>query len=75
LEILAGVPSVVYGYFALTMVTPFLQEIIPDLAGFNALGPGIVMGVMILPIVASCAAIRIFGNCGVRHSGNFQGNR
>ena len=53
LESLAGVPTVVYGYFALLFVTPLLQRIIPDLAGFNALGPGIVMGIMILPLVSS----------------------
>jgi phosphate transport system permease protein len=53
LEILAGVPTIVYGYFALLFVTPLLQRIIPDLAGFNALGPGIVMGIMILPLVSS----------------------
>ena len=55
LEILAGVPTVVYGYFALLFVTPVLQRVIPDLAGFNALGPGIVMGIMILPLVSSLA--------------------
>jgi phosphate transport system permease protein len=53
LEILAGVPTVVYGYFALLFVTPILQQFIPGLAGFNALGPGIVMGIMILPLVSS----------------------
>jgi phosphate transport system permease protein len=53
LEILAGVPTVVYGYFALLFVTPLLQQIMPGLAGFNALGPGIVMGIMILPLVSS----------------------
>jgi phosphate transport system permease protein len=53
LEVLAGVPTVVYGYFALLFVTPILQRLIPDLAGFNALGPGIVMGIMILPLVSS----------------------
>ena len=53
LEILAGVPTVVYGYFALLFVTPILQQVIPSLAGFNALSPGIVMGIMILPLVAS----------------------
>jgi phosphate transport system permease protein len=53
LEILAGVPSVVYGYFALLFVTPTLQQFIPSLSGFNALGPGIVMGIMILPLVSS----------------------
>jgi len=53
LEILAAVPTVVYGYFALLFVTPLLQKVIPDLAGFNALSPGIVMGAMIIPIVSS----------------------
>jgi len=53
LEILAGVPTVVYGYFALMFVTPVLQQFIPGLAGFNALSPGIVMGIMILPLVSS----------------------
>jgi phosphate transport system permease protein len=53
LEILAGVPTVVYGYFALLFVTPILQRFIPGLAGFNALGPGVVMGIMILPLVSS----------------------
>jgi phosphate transport system permease protein len=53
LEILAGVPTVVYGYFALLFVTPLLQQMIPGMAGFNALGPGIVMGIMILPLVSS----------------------
>jgi phosphate transport system permease protein len=47
------VPTVVYGYFALLFVTPLLQGFIPGLAGFNALGPGIVMGIMILPLVSS----------------------
>jgi phosphate transport system permease protein len=53
LEILAGVPTVVYGYFALSFVTPLLQRYIPDLPSLNALGPGIVMGIMILPLVSS----------------------
>jgi phosphate transport system permease protein len=53
LEILAGVPTVVYGYFALLFVTPALQRFIPGLSGFNALSPGIVMGIMILPLVSS----------------------
>jgi phosphate transport system permease protein len=53
LEILAGIPTVVYGYFALQFVTPLLQRFVPGLAGFNALGPGIVMGLMILPLVSS----------------------
>jgi phosphate transport system permease protein len=53
LEILAGVPTVVYGFFALTFVTPLLQQVVPGLSGFNALSPGIVMGLMILPLVSS----------------------
>jgi phosphate transport system permease protein len=53
LEILAGVPTVVYGYFALTFVTPVLQQVFPSLSGFNALSPGLVMGLMIMPLVSS----------------------
>ena len=53
LEILAGVPTVVYGYFALTFVTPILQSIWPETQTFNALSASIVMGFMILPLVAS----------------------
>lgn len=53
LEVLAGVPTIVYGYFALVTVTPLLQRLVPDLAGFNALSPGLVMGVMIIPLVSS----------------------
>jgi phosphate transport system permease protein len=53
LELLAGIPTVVYGYFALLFVTPLLQQVLPNLGTFNALGPGIVMGVMILPLVSS----------------------
>lgn len=53
LELLAGVPTVVYGYFALVTLTPLLQRVVPGLAGFNALSPGIVMGVMIMPLIAS----------------------
>jgi phosphate transport system permease protein len=53
LEVLAGVPTVVYGYFALLFVTPVLQNFLPGLGGFNALSPGIVMGIMILPLVSS----------------------
>jgi phosphate transport system permease protein len=55
LELLAGIPTVVYGYFALLFVTPLLQRFIPALSGFNALSPGIVMGIMILPLVSSLA--------------------
>lgn len=53
LELLAAVPTVVYGFFALTVVTPFLQKIIPGLSGFNSLSAGFVMGIMIIPIISS----------------------
>jgi phosphate transport system permease protein len=53
LELLSAVPTVVYGFFALLFVTPLLQTIIPGLPGFNVLSAGIVMGVMIIPYVAS----------------------
>ena len=55
LELLVGVPTVVFGYFALLLVTPILQKIYPDLPTFNMLGPGIVMGIMIVPYIASVA--------------------
>lgn len=55
LEMLAGIPTVVYGYFALLMVTPALQWFMPELPGFNMLGPGLVIGVMIIPYVSSVA--------------------
>jgi phosphate transport system permease protein len=53
LELLGAVPTVVYGYFALLIVTPFLQKLIPDLPGFNMLSAGLVIGIMIIPYVAS----------------------
>lgn len=53
LEVLAGIPTVVFGYFALFFFTPLLRRFIPDLGVFNVLGPGMVMGIMILPTVAS----------------------
>tara|TARA_B100001540_G_C15806235_1_gene642197 strand:+ start:1123 stop:1995 length:873 start_codon:yes stop_codon:yes gene_type:complete len=53
LEVLAAVPTVVYGFFALMVVTPFLQNIIPGMAGFNSLSAGIVMGIMIIPFISS----------------------
>ncbi len=53
LEILAALPSVVYGYFALLFITPFLKIFIPELSGFNALSAGIAMGIMIIPLVSS----------------------
>lgn len=53
LELLGGVPTIVYGYFALMFLTPILQAIYPDLPGFNLLSAGLIMGVMIIPYVAS----------------------
>ena len=53
LELLAAVPTVVYGFFALTIVTPFLQQFIPELSGFNSLSAGLVMGIMIIPFISS----------------------
>lgn len=53
LEILAGVPTVVYGYFALTFVTPLLKTVLPDIQVFNALSAAIVVGIMILPTIAT----------------------
>ncbi len=53
LEVLAGVPTVVYGWFALTFVTPVLQSIFPSLGVYNALSAGLVVGIMIIPMVAS----------------------
>lgn len=53
LEILAAVPTVVYGFFALTVVTPFLQTFIPGIGSFNALSAGLVMGIMIIPVISS----------------------
>jgi len=53
LELISGVPTVVFGYFALLFVTPMLQKLIPGLPGFNMLGPGLVIGMMIVPYIAS----------------------
>ena len=53
LELLGAVPTVVYGYFALMIVTPLLQKIIPGLPGFNMLSAGLVIGIMIIPYIAS----------------------
>ncbi|MFE7061069.1 phosphate ABC transporter permease subunit PstC [Sutcliffiella sp. NPDC057660] len=53
LEVLAGIPTIVYGFFAFTFVTPLLRAIIPGLEPTNILSPGIVMGIMIIPMVAS----------------------
>ena len=60
LELLAAVPTVVYGFFALTVVTPFLQTFIPGLGTFNALSAGIVMGIMIIPLVSSLSEDALF---------------
>lgn len=53
LEILAAIPTVVYGFFALTVVTPFLKGIFPEINTFNALSAGLVMGIMIIPLISS----------------------
>jgi phosphate transport system permease protein len=53
LEVLAGIPTVVYGYFALTFITPLLRHVIAGLGVFNALAAGIVVGIMVLPTIAS----------------------
>jgi phosphate transport system permease protein len=53
LEMLAGVPTIAFGYFALLLVTPLLQKIFPELPTFNMLGPGIVIGIMVVPYIAS----------------------
>jgi len=53
LEVLAGVPTIVYGFFALIVVTPLLQSFLPGVSGFNALSAGIVMGIMIVPMISS----------------------
>jgi len=55
LELLAGVPTIAFGYFALLLVTPLLQWVFPDLPTFNMLGPGIVIGIMVVPYIASVA--------------------
>lgn len=53
LEILAGIPSIVYGYFALTVITPFLKSFIPNIQIFNALSASIAVGIMVIPLVSS----------------------
>jgi len=60
LEILAGVPTVVFGYFALTFVTPLLNKLIPQIEPFNALSAGIIMGIAIVPLVASLSEDAIY---------------
>lgn len=53
LELLGGIPTIIYGYFALLFVTPLLQKIFPGLPGFNLLSAGLVMGIMIIPYISS----------------------
>jgi phosphate transport system permease protein len=53
LELLSGIPTIIYGYFALLFVTPLLQKVFPELPGFNVLSAGIVMGIMIIPYISS----------------------
>jgi phosphate transport system permease protein len=61
LEILAGIPTVVYGYFALTFITPFFRDsVFPGIGSFNALSAGLIMGVMIIPTVASVSEDAIY---------------
>ncbi len=60
LEVLAGIPTVVYGYFALTFFTPFLRDVGVQVEIFNALSAGLVMGVMLIPLVASLSEDAMF---------------
>ncbi len=60
LEVLAAVPTVVYGFFALVVVTPFLQSIWPSISGFNSLSAGLVMGIMIIPFISSLGEDALF---------------
>jgi len=53
LEILAGIPTVVYGTFAITFVTPLIREMFPGVSLYNAISPGVVVGIMIVPMIAS----------------------
>src|SRR5215213_4601574 len=72
LEVLAGVPTIVYGYFALTFVTPLLQgEVVPQLTIFNALSAGLVMGVMIIPTIASVSEDAIYAVPGSLREGAY----
>ncbi len=60
LELLAGIPTIVYGYFALLVITPILQHVFPNMGSFNALSAGIAMGIMILPMMASLSEDAIY---------------
>lgn len=53
LEILAGIPTVVYGYFALLLLTPVLRAVLPDIQFWNALSAGIALGIAIIPLISS----------------------
>ncbi len=71
LEILAAIPTVVYGYFALVYITPLLQGVFPSMSGFNALSPGIVMGIMILPLVSSLSEDALYAVPKTLREGSF----
>jgi phosphate transport system permease protein len=72
LEILAAIPTVVYGYFALVYVTPMLQSLFPDqVGGFNALSPGLVMGIMILPLISSLSEDALYAVPKVLKEGSY----
>jgi len=60
LELLAAVPTVIYGFFALTIITPFFQSFIPNLSGFSSLSAGFVMGIMIIPFITSLSEDALF---------------
>ena len=70
LEVLAGIPTVVYGYFALVYITPVLRKVFPDINTFNVLSASIVVGIMIIPTIASISedAMRAVPNS-LRHAG------
>ncbi|MCU5745553.1 phosphate ABC transporter permease subunit PstC [Staphylococcus sp. SQ8-PEA] len=53
LELLSGIPTIVFGFFALTFVTPLLRSIFPAINSFNSISPGIVVGIMIIPLISS----------------------
>jgi phosphate transport system permease protein len=58
LELLGGIPTIVFGYFALLIVTPAAAEDLPELPGFSLLSAGLVMGIMIVPYIARCPKTR-----------------
>lgn len=75
LEILAGIPTIVYGYFALTFITPLIQAVFPSTLVYNAASAAIVVGIMILPMVATICddAIRAVP-ASLRHAGHALGS-